>query len=215
MDRDTERPTFVADAMLGRLAKALRMLGFDVVYRPDIADGELKMVALREKRVVLTRDHEVAETRLPVDVLFVESDHVEEQLRQTVDALGLRPSAELFTRCLVCNVAVEDAAREDVRDDVPPYVYETQRRFARCPSCGRVYWAATHVERAREWLDDVLGTGRGGPSTAVRENGGAHGPEGELDGSSDAPGEGGCSSDAAGGRGNAKEGAGDERDAGS
>ena len=154
-----DRPAFIADAMLGRLARALRMLGFDTQYRPDIDDNELKMTALREGRVILTRDREVADTSLPVTVLLVESDHVEEQLLQTARAFRIAPGGRLFSRCLICNVEVEDVEKCEVRERVPDYVYETQKHFSRCPSCGRVYWAATHVEHAREWLKRVLGSG--------------------------------------------------------
>jgi uncharacterized protein with PIN domain len=153
-----DRPAFIADAMLGRLARALRMLGLDTQYRPDIDDNELKMTALREGRVILTRDREVADTSLPVTVLLVESDHVEEQLLQTARAFGIAPGGRLFSRCLICNVEVDDVEKCEVRERVPEYVYETQERFSRCPSCGRIYWAGTHVERAREWLERVLGT---------------------------------------------------------
>ncbi len=152
-----DRPAFIADAMLGHLARALRMLGLDTFYRRDIDDNELKMTALREGRVILTRDHEVAGTSLPVTVLLVESDHVEEQLLQTARAFRIARGGKLFSRCLICNVEVEDVEKREVRERVPEYVYETQERFSRCPSCGRVYWAGTHVERAREWLERVLG----------------------------------------------------------
>ena len=154
-----DRPAFIADAMLGRLARALRMLGYNTFYRPDIDDNELKMTALREGRAILTRDHEVADTNLPVTVLLIESDHVEEQLLQTARAFRIAPGGRLFSRCLICNVEVEDASPSEIRGDVPEYVFATQRCFSRCPSCGRIYWAATHVEHAREWLEQVLGSG--------------------------------------------------------
>jgi uncharacterized protein with PIN domain len=145
--------------MLGTLAKSLRMLGCDTAYEPDIDDSDLKMAALREGRVLLTRDHEVARTSLPVRVLLIESDHLDEQLVEVAREFDIRPDDELFSRCLICNVAVEDIEKNGVKDRVPEYVFATQDRFARCPSCGRIYWAATHVERAREWLEGVLGTG--------------------------------------------------------
>jgi uncharacterized protein with PIN domain len=173
MAAENDRPAFIADAMLGRLAKSLRTLGYDTAYTPDIEDSDLKLTALREGRVLLTRDHEVAETSLPVRVVFVRSDHIEEQLVQVVDELGLEVGFDgeegSFTRCLVCNVPVEEVERESVRGRVPPYVFDTQERFARCPSCDRVYWAATHVERAREWLDRVLGTASGPKDASARE----------------------------------------------
>jgi uncharacterized protein with PIN domain len=157
MGATDDKPTFIADAMLGRLAKSLRTLGYDTAYTPDIEDSELKLSALRDGRVLLTRDRGVSETSLPLRVVLVASDDVGEQLIQVVEELGLRPGSSLFTRCLICNSELVEASPEKVRDEVPPYVYETQTRFARCPSCRRVYWAATHAERAREWLEGVLG----------------------------------------------------------
>jgi uncharacterized protein with PIN domain len=159
MAETDDRPAFMVDAMLGRLARALRMLGLDTFYRPDIDDNELKVIALREGRAILTRDHKVAETSLPVTVLLIESDYVEEQLLQTARTFRIASTGKLFSRCLICNVEVEDASPSEVRDEVPEYVLATQRRFSRCPSCGRIYWAATHVEHAREWLERVLGSG--------------------------------------------------------
>ena len=151
--------TFVADAMLGRLAKSLRMLGYDVLYRPDIEDRDLRLVAVRDGRIVLTRDREVAESALPIEVVTIDSDDPREQLRRAVRDLGLSVEEGLFTRCLVCNEPVVDVERSEVEGQVPPYVYETQEHFVRCPRCGRIYWPATHVARAREWLRAVLGSG--------------------------------------------------------
>jgi len=153
----TDRPRFVADAMLGRLAKSLRMLGYDVVYRPDIKDRDIRLVAVRDGRVILTRDREVAATSLPVDVVLVDCDDPREQLRRLVADRGLEIDEGLFTRCLICNCPVEGIDRGDVEGAVPPYVFATQDRFVRCPNCGRIYWPATHVARARAWLASVLG----------------------------------------------------------
>ena len=154
----TEAPAFVADVMLGRLAKTLRMLGYDVAYRSDASDDAVRLLALREGRVVLTRDHEIAATSLPIRVVLVEGDRVADQLRHVVRALGLSvDESRLFTRCLLCNDPVVELPAEGARDLVPQYVHRTQARFARCPSCGRIYWAATHVERARKWLSLALG----------------------------------------------------------
>jgi len=161
-------PAFVADVMLGRLARTLRMLGYDTSYRSDATDDDIKLAAVREGRVVLTRDRQIAETRLPIRVVLVRDDRVADQIRQVVRELGLAPDGGLFTRCVVCNSLVADVPREEVRDRVPPYVFATQNRFARCPGCGRTYWSATHVERARRWLREALGG-----DTAAHEGGGA------------------------------------------
>lgn len=150
-------PRFVADAMLGRLAKSMRILGYDVSYDPASDDASLKLAAVRDQRIILTRDREVAETGLPVRVVLVSSDHHKEQLRQVVSEFGLPAPEARFTRCLVCNLPVEDVPKAEVEGAVPPYVLETQDSFARCRRCGRVYWNATHVAHAVEWLDEVLG----------------------------------------------------------
>ncbi|MBM3308327.1 MAG: NTPase [Candidatus Eisenbacteria bacterium] len=162
-------PTFVADAMLGRLAKTLRMLGYDAAYAAHAPDEEIRLAALRDGRVILTRDREIAATRLPVRVVLVEGDRVADQLRFVARELGLSPDpAGFFSRCLRCNVPVTEAHADEMGGLVPPYVLATQSRFARCPSCGRVYWAATHVARARAWLRSVLGERGGGAGVATR-----------------------------------------------
>ncbi|MCK5597595.1 MAG: Mut7-C RNAse domain-containing protein, partial [Candidatus Eisenbacteria sp.] len=158
-----ERPAFIVDAMLGRLAKSLRMLGYDTAYEPNTDDNDLKMTAFREGRVLLTRDREIAKTDLPLNVLLIESDDLEGQLLETAREFDLRSGEELFSRCLICNVEVEDAPSSEVRGQVPEYVFTTQSRFSRCPSCRRIYWAATHVEHARVWLERVLRSGDDGP----------------------------------------------------
>ena len=166
-NRDARQPVtptgetvrFAADSMLGRLAKALRMLGYDVTYDPFVEDQALIRQARTEDRVLLTRDTGMLRRRdLPRHV-FVQSDHVAEQLAQVARELGLKLDAHAaFSRCIVCNSALEDASFESVRDRVPPYVYATQREFARCPGCGRIYWRGTHVERMQRTID-ALGVG--------------------------------------------------------
>ncbi|UCH32964.1 MAG: Mut7-C RNAse domain-containing protein [Armatimonadota bacterium] len=147
---------FIADSMLGTLAKALRLLGFDVAYDPFIEDRALIEQARAEGRVILTRDTGITRrTNLPTCV-FVESDHVGEQLAQVAreTGVGLR-SGTVLSRCIVCNGALEEVVKQTVREQVAPYVYATQERFARCPGCGRIYWRGTHVEgmerKLKEW----------------------------------------------------------------
>ncbi|MBN2564078.1 MAG: NTPase [Candidatus Eisenbacteria bacterium] len=174
MPDDSAKLLFAADAMLGRLAKKLRMLGYDVFYRAGIDDRELKTISARQRRILLTRDRGIAETSMAVRVVLVESDDVAEQLSQVVGELDLDAAPSSFSRCTVCNVPIEAVGREEVESLVPPYVYSTQSDFARCPACGRIYWAATHVERAREWLSDALDVSKnsGAPDTPKRHDAG-------------------------------------------
>ncbi|HLK12228.1 MAG TPA: Mut7-C RNAse domain-containing protein [Candidatus Binatia bacterium] len=137
---------FAVDVMLGRLARWLRILGHDVVYQPQLRGRALARVARREGRWLLTRDTRLLRERELPPHLFVTSDHFREQLRQVAAAVPLGRTAPL-SRCLDCNRALEEAARDVVRERVPAYVWTTQERFLRCPRCGKLYWGATHRRR--------------------------------------------------------------------
>jgi len=142
---------FIADAMLGKLAKWLRLLGYDTYYETDISDDDLLRIANAEDRIVLTRDTLLIKRRICRRYLFILDDYVQGQLRQTIDAFHL--SAAPFSRCLICNVIIREVEKSAIREQVPEYTYKTQDRFAQCPRCGRIYWPGTHVEQALKCLD--------------------------------------------------------------
>ncbi|MBI1865455.1 MAG: Mut7-C RNAse domain-containing protein [Nitrospirae bacterium] len=149
---------FIADAMLGRLARWLRALGCDVEYFPEISDKEIAERAEHEGRVILTRDTLLIRRRNVRDNhFFVEGDHYPDQLRQVVRRFGIDPRSGFLTRCVECNAILEDCSGESVRDKVPLYVFETQEAFKICPSCRRVYWPATHRARIVAKFEEMLG----------------------------------------------------------
>ena len=138
-------PRFLADCMVGRLAKWLRAFGFDVLYHPFAEDGWLASRARDESRLLVTRDTGMRYV-YGARTLFITHDHVEEQLRQVVTETPLDLDlAQPLTRCTVCNGELVTASRGEVWDRVPPFIYLTQERYAACPHCGRVYWAGTHA----------------------------------------------------------------------
>lgn len=144
--------------MLGKLAKWMRVLGVDVEYFPEIGDEELVERAEETGRLILTRDTLlVRRRRVRGRHFFVRGDDWREQLRQVVAAFPIDLSGRLLSRCLRCNVPLAEVSREAVRDKVPPYVYETQEDFATCPSCGRIYWGATHRDKVTKHLREILG----------------------------------------------------------
>ncbi|MBI5887713.1 MAG: divalent cation tolerance protein CutA [Deltaproteobacteria bacterium] len=155
------RPKFYADAMLGKLARWLRTLGYDAAYSRRISDRELVEEAVRQGRVILTRDTLLVKRRAAVGrSFFVESGDINEQLRQVDKRFELDASRAL-TRCLRCNTVLRKIERDLIRGGVPAYVYETQKEFSKCPSCGRIYWAGTHREGMIKTLSDIF-SGRGG-----------------------------------------------------
>jgi uncharacterized protein with PIN domain len=135
---------FIADVMVGKLARWLRILGFDVAYSNRFEDDELLRVAEAENRIILTRDRRLASRRMSARCLLIESDNYRGQLRQVITEFNLE-HFEVFSRCIECNSELRQVDKEDVFERVPPFVYLTQERFAMCPSCRRVYWHGTHA----------------------------------------------------------------------
>lgn len=152
MSASSAAPRFFCDAMLGRLARWLRALGFDAAYEAHIADDELVAIARVEGRLVLTRDRRLAEEQKAESVLVVDADEPVAQLRDVLSRLGLAVPERLFTRCTVCNTEVEPLSVEEARARVPPNVLARQTDFTRCPGCGRIYWEGGHARRMRERL---------------------------------------------------------------
>ena len=136
---------FIADAMLGSLAKRLRLLGFDVLYDHTLADNEVLRLALEQGRVILTRDTGLAARPLARNHVLIKSDHVDDQVQQVLDAFSL-PAAGLLTRCSVCNQQLSPLDRDIARDRVPEHVLRTVTTFFECRGCGRVYWEGSHVK---------------------------------------------------------------------
>ncbi len=150
---------FIADVNVGKLAKWLRAMGCDTLFINPVDDDELVRVALRDGRVLLTRDEGIAERRVVregrVRVLLVRGNRVWDQLRQVMAELSLDWNAESFSLCLQCNQPLDPVSKEEVRSVVPPYVYQTHTRFTRCPCCQKVYWPGTHWERMRQKLQEA------------------------------------------------------------
>ena len=135
---------FIADVMVGRLARWLRIAGFDVLYSNAFEDDEIIAIARRDGRIILTRDRGLEARVEPAEVILIQNDDYESQLRQVLGKFP-RQTAELFSRCPECNGELEPVDKETVFERIPPYVYLTQEEFARCTRCDRVYWHGTHA----------------------------------------------------------------------
>ncbi|MBC5781864.1 Mut7-C RNAse domain-containing protein [Ramlibacter sp. USB13] len=147
---------FAADAMLGRLARWLRVLGYDTWYDIAVADPVLVELAQAEARVLLTRDRHLLQELRPVRAHEVRQDDPLQQLRELVLALELPGPRMLFTRCLLDNAALVPVPPEEAEPLLPEGVRGLAATVRRCPACERLYWDGSHVRRMRAALDRVL-----------------------------------------------------------
>lgn len=148
---------FLADAMLGRLARWLRAIGCDTAQLPvHVPDAEVVALARREDRVLLTRDRHLLRELRPPRGFEVRSDEPLEQLRSVVAAFGIARPAAFFTRCLVDNTPLVEVARSDVADRIPPLARELPGPVFRCTACERVYWRGSHARRMERILEEVF-----------------------------------------------------------
>ncbi|HRY30044.1 MAG TPA: Mut7-C RNAse domain-containing protein [Elusimicrobiota bacterium] len=157
----SDGPRFLADAMLGRLARWLRLLGYDTAYDPGAADEELLHRALREGRVLLTGDGGISR-RKSLRLLLLRQKTLEDQLRRVMAEFRLRPKEELFfSRCPVCNEPLAPAPKEKLRERVPERVFERQDDFYRCAACEKIYWQGSHSRKVREFVKRLENEGGG------------------------------------------------------
>jgi uncharacterized protein with PIN domain len=154
-----ENLKFIADSMLGRLARWLRLLGYDTLYFTDIEDSLLLRIARDEHRVLLTRDRGIVKVRGLGPHLLLSENNSFAQLEKVIHFFDLMRTGELpplHSRCTVCNGVLADITKEQARGHVPEYVFETTSSFRRCTECNRIYWKGTHTDRIDKKLSELL-----------------------------------------------------------
>lgn len=142
--------------MLGKLAKWLKILGFDTLFFSRAEDEDLLAAARKEKRILLTRDTGLVERAGDVPTLLLESDKWEDQVRQVLGAFDLWKKVAPHTRCITCNVRLKHISRRNARNLVTPFVFEHADAFAVCPECGRVFWKGTHFKDMAFKIENLL-----------------------------------------------------------
>jgi len=145
VNNNDKKPKFIVDFMLGRLAKWLRIFGYDTIYADRSRPENLILTSLKENRVLLTRKTSLSR-KSAWKLVLIKSDKFMEQAAQVIKELKLPVSEnDFFTRCTSCNAALTKVAnKESIKVRVPEYVYKTNSIFSACPSCGKIYWAGTH-----------------------------------------------------------------------
>ena len=148
-------PRFVVDVNLGRLARLLRLLGFDVRFDPDLDDEALAKVSHTERRILLTRDRGLLKRREVTHGLFVREDLPFDQVVAVLRRLELHDRLAPFSRCLRCGGLLAPVAKHDVLDRLQPLTKKHVHEFHRCGSCAHLYWRGSHHVRLVRLVEEV------------------------------------------------------------
>jgi uncharacterized protein with PIN domain len=141
---------FAAEPTLGKLAKWLRILGFDTSYEPGFSTKK-SIDSGRKNRILLTRTERVRDGKLPQEFIFITSNIPFEQLREVIDTLGIiYTDTRPFSRCIRCNTRIQPVDKDSVRGDVPDFIWQTRDIFQICGRCRRIYWPGSHTERSHD-----------------------------------------------------------------
>jgi uncharacterized protein with PIN domain len=150
------KTAFMVDANLGKLARGLRMLGFDAAYDNQLDDSEIVDIAAREKRIVLTRDRKLLFRKAVTHGFWIRSDDVDTQLKEVLQRCDLYDQVKPLQRCMECNGEIESVARERVWSRLEPLTRRYYREFYRCSRCDRIYWEGSHVEHMSGVIHQLL-----------------------------------------------------------
>ena len=146
---------FIATKELGRLVKWMRILGFDVEYFKQDNYSKLKITALRDGRIILTRNTRLSKPK-GIKTVQIKSDLLNEQMSEVSRELNLTPDKnQMFSRCTICNVELESVEKSKIKNKVPEYVFKTQETFVICPECQRIYWQGTHWGNVEDNLKEM------------------------------------------------------------
>jgi hypothetical protein len=148
---------FALDRMLGRLARMLRLLGYDTLYANDVTPAQLLGMARSGERLLLTRGETTHRFPHLDNVLSLKSEYPPEQLREVAERFRLDVHSGLWTRCTLCNAPIERVVKADVEALVEAKIFRLYDEFYRCAGCGHVYWRGSHVDRILRNLEFVLG----------------------------------------------------------
>jgi uncharacterized protein with PIN domain len=147
---------FILDVHLGKLAKYLRLCGFDTYYRNGYNDQEIISLSLSDKRIILTRDIGLLKNKQVNHGYWIRSQHPDEQLKEVLKRLYLNNQIRLFTRCAECNGILSDVPKEEILDRLLPKTRMYYQEYKKCPGCDRIYWKGSHYDRMKKNVENII-----------------------------------------------------------
>ncbi len=155
-DKPLREVKFILDAHLGRLAKYLRLCGFDTLFNGNYTDPEIVDIAEKEKRIILTRDRGILKNKRVTHGYWIRSQKYDEQLKEVLIRFDLKNQVRFFSRCIICNTPLEDVKRKDITDRLQGKTKRYYSEFKRCPGCDRVYWEGSHYENMTKCITKII-----------------------------------------------------------
>jgi uncharacterized protein with PIN domain/sulfur carrier protein ThiS len=149
-------PRFVVDCNLGRLARYLRLLGLDCLYRNDFNDETVSRISHQQHRIVLTRDRRLLHRKIISHGFYVRAVKPRDQVREVLQRLDLHGIVHPYTRCTRCNGVLKTAEKETIDHRLEPKTRRYYDRFLACKQCGQVYWQGSHHKRAEQLIRELL-----------------------------------------------------------
>ena len=149
---------FLADAMLGKLSKWLRIIGFDTLYYREAEDDKLVKLAIKENRQILTRKTSLRNRKdIKNQLFFISENNPIKQLQEVIEHYGIKIQPhKVFTLCLICNQRLKEISAELAKDRVPDYIANTEKMFSVCPHCKRVFWKGSHYENILKRIESCI-----------------------------------------------------------
>jgi hypothetical protein len=149
-------PKFIVAVHLGKLARYLRMLGLDTLYKNSFSDDDLIKISFDEKRTILTKDRETLKRNDITHGYWVRNNDLDEQLKEIIRRFDLKNQIKEFTRCIECNTLLDQVKKDEIIDRLPPKVSDWHNEFFLCPNCKKLYWKGSHYEKMKTFIENIM-----------------------------------------------------------
>ncbi|MCD6205042.1 MAG: Mut7-C ubiquitin/RNAse domain-containing protein [Candidatus Marinimicrobia bacterium] len=146
---------FIADVNLGKLARMLRLLGFDTLYQNNYTDTEIIRIAAKEKRIILTRDRGILKHHAVTHGYWIRNHLPERQLTEIIEYFHLQNCIAPFIRCSICNGLLHPVDKKDIIDRLPKRTAEYHNSFVECDCCHKIYWKGSHYHNIQKMINRI------------------------------------------------------------
>lgn len=150
------KPRFIIDVHLGKLAKALRLLGFDVLFDPELDDPDIIKIGVNERRIILTCDHGILKHSKVKYGYYVRSTGEFDRVTEVIKRFKLKPMIKPLSRCAACNGPIIHVAKEEILDKLEPLTKKYYNEFYKCQTCQQIYWKGSHFQKLTKKLKQFL-----------------------------------------------------------